>query len=93
MPSFSVQGSYVVVTWKFPLPKQSYCSGASADSVASLVPVGAFSQKIPLSRFTCPAVSLRLVGEAKLPQGRTPGTLTYQATIVLTRHLGISLPL
>src|SRR5437588_1781210 len=23
MPSFSVQGSYVVVTWRFPLPKQS----------------------------------------------------------------------
>jgi hypothetical protein len=52
-----------------------------------------FSQKVPLSRFTCPAVSLRLVGEATVPQGTTPGTLTYQATIVLTRHFGISLQL
>lgn len=93
MPSFSVQGSYVVVTWRFPLPKQSQCVGASADSVASALPSGVFSQKVPLSRFTCPAVSLRLVGEATVPQGTTPGTLTYQATIVLTRHFGISLQL
>jgi hypothetical protein len=85
-PSFSIQGASVVVTWRFPLPKPAYCLGASASSVSQLLPVGAFSQRVPLSRFTCSAVSLKLVGEASLPQGGTSGTLTFQATIVLKRR-------
>lgn len=93
MPTFSVQGSYVVVTWRFPLPKKSYCDGVGAASVAQLIPAGAFSQKVPLSRFNCPSVSLRLVGDASLPQGATPGTLTYHATLTLTRRMAMTLNL
>lgn len=92
-PSFSLDGSYVVVTWRFPLPKLSYCHGPGAGGAAALLQVGRFSQKLPLSRFTCPAVSLKLIGQASVPLGRTFGTLSYQTTIVLTRKFAISVSL
>jgi hypothetical protein len=88
-PSFAVQGSYVVVRWNLPLPNQSACNGAAASSVAQ--PLGrVVSEKLPISRFTCPAVSLRLSGATTLSQGGTTGTLDYQTTIVLTRVITIS---
>ena len=88
-PSFAVEGRYVVVTWSLPLPNQSFCDGAVASSIAqSLGRV--VSQKIPLSRFTCPSVSLRLSGATSLSEGGTTGTLGYQTTVVLTRFIRIS---
>ena len=89
-PGFSVQGAYVVVTWRLPLPKRS-CPAAARGSVAQLLPARAFSEKVPVSRFSCPAVSLKLVGEARIPQGRTTGTLTYRLTILLRRRTAITL--
>lgn len=89
-PSFSVEGAYVVVTWSLPLPHQSYCNDPVATSAAQ-PQVTLISQTIPLSRFTCAAVSLRLVGEATIPEGRATGTLNYQTTVVLRRFLAISI--
>jgi hypothetical protein len=82
-PKFSVQGSFVLVTWRFPLPSHSYCNAAAASLVSQQLQVGTLTQTIPLSRFNCPGLALNLGGQARLSQGWTTGTLTIQARVFL----------
>ncbi len=85
LPKFSIQGSVVLVSWRFPLPSHSYCNASAASNVARQAQGGLVSQKIPLSRFTCTGLALDLSGQARLSQGWTTGTLTFHARILLRR--------
>jgi hypothetical protein len=84
-PKFLIQGSFVVVTWRFPLPSHSYCNASAASIVAQQLHVGTLTQKLPLSRFTCFGLALDLGGQARLSQGGTTGTLTFQGKVLLKR--------
>jgi len=84
IPRFSVQQPFVVVRWRFPLPNLSQCYGARGTRVAHLLQ-GLLSAKDPLSRFTCNRVALQLRGRARMPMGSTTYTLTYKATVIMTR--------
>ncbi len=84
-PSFSVQGTNVVVTLRVPLPNPSYCGGARASAVTNPLRGMVFSQTIPLARFNCLTMSLRLAGRAMIPQTAITGMLVYQITVVIKR--------
>jgi hypothetical protein len=84
VPSTETQPPYVVVTWNFPLPNQSYCHEGTLSDIGQQLR-GRLSEKVPLARFTCDTMSFKLSGAARLSEGWTTGTLTYEATVTLTR--------